>query len=787
MKNKHFLVIILLAVFKLLSAQSNEKYTISGYVSDTLSGEKLIGTTVFIKDKNTGTTSNLYGFYSITLPKGEYEVLFSYVGYNGKSLRVNLKENIKLNVDLSSSTFLEEVVVSATRSRKIHKQTLMSVNTISMQDVEMLPALMGEKDLVKTLQLLPGVQSGSEGSSGLYVRGGGPDQNLILLDGVPIYNASHLFGFFSVFNSDAINNVTLTKGGFPARYGGRLSSVIDVRMKEGNLNDYKANLSIGLISSKFSFEGPIFKDKTSFIVSGRRTYIDYLMRPFIKNEADGNVFGYYFYDINAKINHKFSDKSRLFVSLYNGQDKMYSEFTDSYNDGFNDLKDKSEASIDWGNTITAVRWNYVFNPKLFSNITFTYSKYGFKMNNKFLEQYYEENKLKTQTFDSRFDSKIDDLTLKFDLDYIPSPNHYIKFGFGNIYHTFSPGAFQSKIIDGSGTNNYNYGANKLYGNEYYAYFEDDIKVTSYLKVNAGLHFSGLKVKDKNYISLQPRIATNLKLTETSSFKASYSKMNQFLHLLTNPTIGLPTDLWVPSTDKVKPEYSNQYAAGYAQTLFDKFEISIEGYYKTMENLIEYSDGTSFFGADKGWENKIETGKGESYGLEILLEKKTGKTTGLIGYTLSWSNREFDKINFGKEYPYKYDRRHDISFTLMHKFNKTWDIGLVWVYGTGNTFSLGMERYNAYNPFNTYNKNEEVEYIKHRNNYRMPSYHRLDVGINHHKVRKKYTRTWSLSVYNVYNRKNPFFLSVDKQDGGKSKLKQFSLFPILPSITYSIKF
>ncbi len=797
MKKSLILFLALLAIPIIANAQKKNRYTISGYVTDSTSQEKLIGTSIFVKEINTGTSANLYGFYSLTLPEGTYTINYSYVGYNSKTITVKLNKNKKLNTHLTSSTFLDEVVVSATRSRKIHKETQMSVNTLSMEKVEMLPVFLGEKDIIKTLQLLPGVQSGSEGSSGLYVRGGGADQNLIMLDGVPIYNASHLFGFFSIFNSDAINNVTLTKGGFPARYGGRLSSVIDVRMKEGNMNKYKGNLSVGLISSKFNFEGPIVKEKTSFMVSARRTYIDILARPFMKDQE--NKSGYYFYDMNAKINHKFSDKSRLFLSLYHGLDKMYNESDNNYNQEDVSLKDNSESDLNWGNNIVALRWNYVLNPQLFMNISSTYSKYGLNMGNKMINQNIDEDKkVETTEFNNQFNSKIDDITFKIDLDYLPTPNHYIKFGIGNTYHTFDPGAFQSKAkigdveTDSSGKNK---GSNIVYTNEYYAYIEDDYKINNSIKINAGLHLGGQKLKDKNYISVQPRISGRFMLTETSSLKASYSRMTQFLHLLTNPTIGLPTDLWVPATKKVKPENSDQYAIGYAQTLFEKFEISVEGYYKTMENLIEYKDGASFIGADQNWENKIETGDGNSYGLEILLEKKTGKTTGWIGYTWAKSNREFKNVNSGKEFPFKYDRRHDLSIAVTHKFNKNWDIGFVWVYGSGNTFSLGMEKYTAFNPFSeNYSRSpgtskdfNTVEYIEHRNNYRMPAYHRLDIGINHHKVRKKYKRTLSLSVYNVYNRKNPFFLYTKHNQQGGTDLKQISLFPVLPSITYSITF
>jgi outer membrane cobalamin receptor len=774
---KHILGIILSMI---VLATNAKDFTISGYLTDNSNGEKLIGANVYVKELGTGTATNLYGFYSLTLPEGSYNIRFSYVGYKIVEKSIDVNNNKIITINLNPLAEIEEVVVYGEQQQ--HLKSGMGVNKLSMKTLDLIPVFMGEKDVIKTIQLLPGVQSGTEGSSGMYVRGGGPDQNLVLLDGVPVYNSSHLFGFFSVFNSDAINSVTLTKGAFPARYGGRLSSVLDIRMREGNMKEFTGNVSIGLIASKFNFEGPIYKDKTSFMISARRTYLDLLLSPIIKSKNDGNDLGYYFYDINAKINHKFSDRNRLYLSVYKGLDKFYVETDNEYM--YNDLKLKEyfERSLDWGNNISALRWNYIISPKLFLNSTVTYSKYELEI--EAIDKAQDVNifkEIENSTTNSQFLSNIEDVAVKFDLDYIPMPNHYIKVGFGNIFHKFKPGAQQ---VRSTSSTNLDFGSKAIEASEFYAYIEDDIKLTDKIKVNLGFHFAGMHVRSKNYFSYQPRFSGRYLLTDNASIKASYSRMNQFLHLLTNPTIGLPTDLWVPTTDKVEPEISDQYSIGFSSKLFESFNLSIESYYKTVDNIIEYSDGASFFGTDKDWENKIWSGKGETYGAEFLFEKKHGNTSGWIGYTLAWSNRTFDEINLGEEFPYKFDRRHDISVVVSHKFSESFDMGLSWVFGSGSAFTLGTLSYEIERP----SLDDEIgEYIPYRNNYRMPAYHRMDLGFNWHSKSESYESTWSLSIYNLYSRSNPFYLYLESKEDKTKALKQVSLFPILPSITYSIKF
>jgi len=798
--NKYLLVLCFLVTS--IGSSLAQKYTLSGYVNDSTGGEQLLGASVFISESKDGTATNLYGFYSITLPAGTYNVIYSYVGYKSKKLTINLQENTTTNINLSSVTKLSEVEITGERSNQIQEKTQMSSINLSMDKVKTLPSFLGEQDVIKTLQLLPGVQSGGEGSSGLYVRGGGPDQNLILLDGVPVYNASHLFGFFSVFNADAINSVELMKGGFPARYGGRLSSVLDIRMKEGNMSEFHGEGSVGIISSKLSLEGPIQKGKTSFIVSGRRTYLDILSRPIIsaaaRSQGAGKIkTGYYFYDLNAKVNHKFSDRSRLFLSAYSGDDRFYLDLTEDYTFDGRAYENEINADLVWGNKIAALRWNYMITPKLFSNTTVTYSKYKFSTDAGFKEKYNDENNNPVEnSFLQTFYSGIDDVTAKVDFDYMPSPNHFIKFGVGDIYHTFSPGASQTKLDFDDIKFDSTITSNKIDAHELYAYVEDDFKVGYRLKVNMGLYATAFTQKDTNFFSLQPRFAARYLIGSKASFKASFATMMQPLHLLTNPTIGLPTDLWLPATNKVPVEYSQQVAVGFARTIAEDYELSIEGYYKTMDNLIEYKDGQSFQVQDESWEEKVELGKGWSYGAEVFFEKKVGTVSGWIGYTLSWTQRQFENINFGEVFSYKYDRRHDISFVLTYKPNDEFDIGVVWVYGTGNAYTLGLERYFQFSDNIQSHGGQvylpDVEHIESRNNFRAPSYHRLDVGLNLHKETKWGQRTWSLGLYNAYSRQNPFYIYWGYSDGlisgdSRRELKQLALFPIIPSISYSFKF
>jgi len=773
-------------LFFIIFSLSAQKYTISGYVEDASNGEKLFSANVFDANTYSGGISNTYGFYSLTLSAGEVKLTASFVGFSTQQFVFDLKKDTVINIYLTPNQEIEEVIVTESRIDNGVQSTQMSQMELPMKMLKTLPVLLGEVDVMKGVQLMPGVQSGSEGSSGVYVRGGGPDQNLILLDGVPVYNVNHLFGFFSVFNADAIQNVTLIKGGFPARYGGRLSSVIDIRMKEGDNKEFHGTGSVGIISSKLALEGPI-NEKTSFIVSGRRTYIDILAQPFIKmyaaaEDLDNFGTGYYFYDLNSKINHKFSDKSRLYLSAYLGNDKAYSKYRDEYNSEVYE----ENAKLRWGNITTALRWNYLINPKLFSNTTLTYSRYKFLVG---MDGYQKTGEPVTeQTSSFEYNSGIEDITAKIDFDYFPTPNHAIKFGISNIYHQFKPGVQAYKVTTNTSEIddiNVTFGNKNIPANEVSAYFEDDFILGRKFKFNAGIHLSMFNVRGKSYYSFQPRLSGRYLITDKLSIKAGVSKMSQYIHLLTSSSIGLPTDLWLPVTDSIEPQLSWQYAIGTMYSINESFDFSIECFYKDMQNLIGYKEGASFFDVESDWEDKVEIGKGWSYGMEVLLQKNNGKTTGWIGYTLAWAWREFDNISFGEKFPYTYDRRHDVSLVISHKFSDRWDMGLTWVYGTGNAITLAKERYYSPSGYGYYNI---VNHYETRNNYRMPAYHRLDIGVNLHKVKRWGTATWSFGLYNAYNSQNAFDFNIESNyEKETNEVVQYSLFPIIPSVSYSFSF
>lgn len=760
------------------------KLTLSGIIKEKESGETLPGVSISCDSLKAGVQTNAYGFYSLSLPKGKHRIKISALGFSKIDTLIDLNQTLRTDFDLTQGIKLKEVVISADEKKKIHEESRMSVISIPIQQIKDIPALLGEKDVLKVIQLMPGVQKGSEGSSGIYVRGGGPDQNLIILDDATVYNAYHLFGFFSLFNGDALKSVELVKGGFPASYGGRLSSVINMQMKEGNQEKFHGEAGIGLISSRLVLEGPLLKKKSSFLISARRTYIDALIYPFLPPEQKG---GYYFYDLNAKVNYSLTDKDRLYLSGYFGKDKFY------FNSSSKDYTMKG--NLTWGNATGTLRWNHIYNGKWFSNTSAIFTNYelGIGSNEKFDSSY----------FDLRFTSAIRDYTLKHDFDYFPNNKHHIKIGAIAILHRFRPSAVVIKGTDipGNGIK-----TKSIYTNESAAYIEDDWKINGRIKANAGIRFSHYVYNKKSYIKPEPRLSARFSVTETGSIKTSYALMNQYVHLLSSTGVSLPTDLWVPATTNLKPMQSQQWALGWAQELPKGVNLTIEGYYKNMKDISFYKEGASFLlinnpegseGID--WEKNITQGKGWSYGGEILLQKEKGNWSGWIGYTLSWTYVQFDSVNFGKKFFPRYDRRHDISIVNIYKFNERIKLSCTWVYGTGNAITLPLAQYNAapHNPaanegykdqpffgFNSGFKNDYGE----KNGFRMAPYHRLDVGIQFTKVRKKYTRTFEISVYNAYNRWNPYFYYIEKgATETENKLMQITLFPILPSVSWSWKF
>jgi hypothetical protein len=770
-----------------LFAQS-QKFTISGYVEDADSGEKLLAANIFDNRSLEGTVSNTYGFFSLTLPQDSVWLTVSYIGFQLVEHKIYLRRDTTITFHLSSSIELTEVEVVAEKLDRIEENTQMSRVEVPVELIEKVPALLGEVDVLKTLQLLPGVQGGGEGQNGIYVRGGSPDQNLILLDGVPVYNVSHLLGFFSVFNSDAIKNVTLTKGGYPARYGGRLSSIIEINMKEGNMKEWHGEGSIGLIASRLTVEGPLKKDKTSMMISGRRTYADLLFRPIIRaaaasEDVDAKI-KMYFYDLNAKINHKINDKHRLYFSAYSGSDIFSARIKEKYDNGDYYLTD---GGIDWGNITAAGRWNWMINKKLFANTTLTHSRFNFDFTAKVEDKYDGE----FDSYSARYRSGINDWAAKVDFDYVPNTRHYVRFGGGATHHTYNPGAFVYKAEFEGEKFDTTIGSQKTRSGEFALYGEDDINLGA-LKLNVGIHLSGFLVEGTFYKSAQPRIGLRYLLNNDWALKASFATMTQFINLLTNESLSLPTDLWVPSTARIKPQTSWQPAIGVARTLWDKYEFSVEGYYKKMHNVLSYKEGVSFLGLENDWQDKVTQGDGESYGAEVFLQKKRGKTTGWLGYTLSWTTRQFDDINGGKEFPFKYDRRHDVELVVSHKISERITLSGTWVYGTGNSITLPLYRYRSpvyYEGGNFYER--ELEGIGEKNSFRMRAYHRLDVSVEFHKKKRRYERTWVIGAYNAYNRANPYFVydgySEDENGNSKRAFKQVSLFPIIPSVSYNFKF
>ena len=644
-----------------------QRRTISGYVMDAASKETLIGATVFDNNSGKGCATNSYGFYTLTLNQGEVDLQVSYVGYTQQSRTLDLKENQNINFSLEANTTLDEVVVESTRATVSARSPQMSVVELPVQQIKSIPTLFGEADVLKAIQLLPGVQNGSEGSAGMYVRGGGPDENLLLLDGVPVYNVNHALGFFSVFNPDALKNVTLYKGSFPAHFGGRLSSVVDIRMKEGDMQKYHGNASIGLISSKFNFEGPIVKDKLSFNLSYRRTYGDLLIKPILwiarLRDPDIGKFnvGYYFYDFNGKLNWKISDKDRLYLSFYTGDDAIYFgvKNRDYATDDSTHYLTKMNIDWKWGNKVAALRWNHVMSQKLFMDASVNYTQYRHhlgmgineEMTNKLTNLGYKND------FSMAYNSSIHDLTAKVDFDYTPLPNHEIRFGGSYTYHIFKPEVQSTKMIEGEHPIiDTVVGAPTIFAHETALYAEDNMTFGDIFRVNAGVHYSTFTVDGKTYQSVQPRLSASLMLASNFSLKAGYAYMTQYVHLLSNSSLSLPTDLWVPVTKNIVPMNAHQWSLGAFYELPRLFDISVEGYYKQMDNLLEYKDGASFFGSSETWENKVCLGKGWAYGVELLVQRSFGKTTGWVGYTWAHSKRQFDRegmtINNGKVFPAK---------------------------------------------------------------------------------------------------------------------------------------
>ncbi len=774
-----FLWLLLFANSLTFSLLAQDKVTVSGTIEDASSGEGLIGATIFIKELGTGGTSNVYGFYSLTVPEGEYTLVYSFVGYESVTKSISLFDDQSLNLELEpESTQLEEVVVTADPEDSNVRSTQMSVNKLDMREVSAIPVIFGEKDIVKTIQLLPGIKS-SEGGGGFFVRGGSADQNLILLDEAPVYNASHLLGFFSVFNSDAIKDLTIYKGHIPAEYGGRASSVLDIKMKEGNNKKFAAQGGIGLISSRATIEAPIVKDKGSFVVSGRRTYVDMFLK--LSNDEDLKNSVLYFYDLNAKANYKIGEKDRVFVSGYFGRDNF----------GFDD-----QFGFDWGNATATARWNHLFNDRLFLNTTAVFSDYNYDVEIMAEEEDGEMNGFKVM-------SAIRDISLKEDFEYYISPENTLRFGVSGIRHNFLPG----EIVPQGDSYINPQELQRKYAWETAAYISEDLNVSPNLNVNAGLRYSWFAqvgpgeiytydedgdVVDsriyksgeivKSYGGLEPRLGVTYLLNETTSVKASFGRNRQYLHLVSNSNAGTPIDLWIPSSNNVKPQIADQIALGYFRN-FDNntFEGSVEVYYKDMQNQVDYKTGAELV-FNENVESQLLFGKGWSYGAEFFLRKNKGDLTGWISYTLSKTERKFDGVDYGEVYSASWDRPHDFSIVGMYQLNRKWNLSAAFVYRSGDAVTYPVGKYES--------KGEVINLYDKRNNSRLPDYHRLDLGATMMlKSNERFESDLNFSVYNAYARKNAFIVNFreSREDPSKTEAVKFSLFSILPSITYNFRF
>lgn len=786
-----------------------KNYTINGYVSDKQTGERLIGAAVIAMPSQQGTTTNNSGFYSLTLKEDSVRLFISYVGYSSLQLDpFMLNRDTELHVVLTTNTELQEVIVEAASPVSGVQSVQMSAIEVPISTIKGIPAIGGEVDILKAIQLLPGVQSGTEGSAGLYVRGGGPDGNLILLDGVPLYSVNHMLGFFSVFNADAVKNVTLYKGNFPARYGGRLSSIIDVRQKDGDAYGYHGNLTVGLIATKLSVEGPIYwkkedrlkhrnketvKGQTTFNISARRTLYDLFVAPIAaavtSSETNGEEVttgGYYFYDLNAKLTHIFSENDKLSGSFYWGDDVIYANIRQKGSG--NDTSTRMKMRYNWGNLFAAVNYEHRFTGRIYNTSQLSFTRYKYNLSVSMDEKKKSNNTTLEDELALYYHSYIMDVMAQTNFEWRPTNKHEIHFGANYTYHMFRPQvqSLSANVNEGISYDTTIVAGEMLHTHEANVYFEHTYTPCSWYRLNYGLHAGLYHIQDKTYPSLEPRIGMRFLLYKDLALKLSYAYMSQYVHLLSNTSVSLPTDLWVPSTTNIPPMRSMQAAAGITYNICNQVELSVEGYYKKMVNLLEYKDGASYLSA-RNWQELVCVGDGWSYGVELLLQRRVGPVTGWIGYTWSRTMHQFDRngqeINYGKPFHAKYDREHDLSVTLQYRINRKWEVAATFIYGTGTRGTLALQRTTDY--LYSSGKSVAVPIIEERNNYKMPDYHRLDLGATCHlkdKKHKEFEHIVNMSVYNAYCNFNPFLVYAS---GGK--LYKLSLFPILPSVSYTFKF
>lgn len=776
--------------------------TISGFVRDQASSESLIGASVYEVASRKGSATNSYGFFSLTLPPGNIRLHASYIGYESCSFNfTELDRDTLLNIELRPNARLEEVVVTASeRDRLSVNNTLMGTMEFSQKTIKATPTLFGESDIVKTLQLTPGVASGTEGLAGLYVRGGDQDGNLFLIDGNPVYQINHVGGLFSAFNPEAIRNLDFFKAGFPARYGGRLSSVVDVHTKEGNMKEYHGSAMLGLTSGNLNFEGPIIKDRTSFNASFRRSWLDALSAPGLAiynkiQKKKGEKFSarYAFTDLNLKVNHHINDRSQAYVNFYFGQDFLKggsSEF--SVGDDITPFENKDFGKMRWGNIALSSGWSYVFNNKMFGTVTLAYSHYQSKLKQETSQYYGTEG---DKDYSSRFietstRNGINDFGVHANFDYIPTPAHHIRYGTDYLYHRFSPEYIEEKTSENLSPTKRTTGDERLSANELAVFAEDDWAISPIVRANAGLRLNMYNIQKKTYVSLDPRLSVRFLLTRDLSLKASYARMNQYVHQISESYMSLPTDMWMPVSKKLKPLESDQVSVGAYYNLHKDYSFSVEGYHKWMNHLLDYKDGYNFLPSFVGWEEKLAAGKGWAYGAEFIARKETGRITGWIGYGLMWSDRQFDEINNGKRFPAKYDNRHKLNIVANWKINEKLELTGSWTFMTGNRVTVAFENYEdlGLTPVPPLLPEGGLDYFTERNNVRLPAYHRLDLGINIYRPKKNgHLGIWNISVYNAYCQMNPITIHKRSWINYSHYFETLSLLPIIPSISYTYKF
>ena len=752
-----------------------------GYVVSGETGEALIGSHVYELRTSSGVITNQYGFFTLSAPTDTFTVQVSHVGFERLVSTLVPGDSIRTFALTPATALLDSIVVTAETDRSvIEERLLMGKTTVSPEEVATLSALLGEADIFKIFQLKPGVSFGTEGTAGLHVRGGSPDQNLIIMDGAPIYNWSHIFGFVSSFNHDALNEAELYKDALPARFGGRLSSVVNLTMREGNRREFEGRGTVGLLSSRVTVEGPIKKNVSSFIVSARRTYLDLLMRPLFWLGANDFLIGYNFGDLNAKANAILSDRDHAFASLYASRDSYY------LRDGASE--DQTRNGIDWGNLVGTLRWNRVLGQTMFLNVALLHSRYHYSAMDRYATQTREIGTVTSEVYATRFRSGISDWTARGELEYAPRSTHQLRFGASVSRKVYTPGAQRIReAVGGETTQDTLVVANRKHAaTEWHAYAEDTAEILGDVRVNGGVHISGFHAHGKRYAYVEPRLSALVWVAPAWAVTASYARATQYVHLLTNSGVGLPTDLWVPSTRRIAPQQAWQVNAGVSRHgARDALTTSLTGYYKSMKGVIEYLEGGSLVGLNRDWEDQIAAGRGWSYGVEALIERKEGRTRGWIGYTLSWTNRRIPGINQGASFPYKYDRRHDISIAVMHRLG-VHTLSATWIFATGNAVTIPVSQYEE--------DGRLVSVYGGRNSQRMPAYHRLDLAMHtpKHQGRSKLT----FSVYNAYSRRNAFYTFVRKTstfdpfagftDESRS-FRKVTIFPVIPSVSYSFTF